>query len=64
MALDPDLLLLRDDGEDEFAGAKLEETEVRSVASNQSEMEYSSLQDMVRSCLLLYLVVGSLALPG
>ncbi|EDL35923.1 mCG3854, isoform CRA_a, partial [Mus musculus] len=46
MALDPDLLLLRDDGEDEFAGAKLEETEVRSVASNQSEMEYSSLQDM------------------
>lgn len=46
MALDPDLLLLRDDGEEEFAGAKLEETEVRSVASNQSEMEYSSLQDM------------------
>ncbi|OBS73029.1 hypothetical protein A6R68_12411 [Neotoma lepida] len=45
MALDPDLLLLRDDGEEEF-GAKLEETEVRSVASNQSEMEYSSLQDM------------------
>lgn len=28
------------------AGSKLEETEVRSVASNQSEMEYSSLQDM------------------
>ncbi|XP_005373742.1 PREDICTED: cell cycle and apoptosis regulator protein 2 isoform X2 [Chinchilla lanigera] len=46
MALDPDLLLLRDDGEEEFAGAKLEDSEVRSVASNQSEMEFSSLQDM------------------
>ncbi|XP_040827184.1 cell cycle and apoptosis regulator protein 2 isoform X2 [Ochotona curzoniae] len=45
MALDPDLLLLRDDGEEEF-GAKLEDSEVRSVASNQSEMEFSSLQDM------------------
>lgn len=30
------------------AGAKLEDSEVRSVASNQSEMEFSSLQDMVR----------------
>lgn len=30
------------------AGAKLEEAEVRSVASNQSEMEFSALQDMVR----------------
>lgn len=93
MALDPELLLLRDDGEEEFgrcrwvgwgmgagrrhpdsgprspvrtgarlavwplhlahlrlsvAGAKLEDSEVRSVASNQSEMEFSSLQDMVR----------------
>lgn len=85
MALDPELLLLRDDGEEEFgmcrpcaaaagsvagallsplcvwargsllhahlslpvAGAKLEDSEVRSVASNQSEMEFSSLQDMV-----------------
>lgn len=46
MALDPELLLLRDDGEEEFAGAKLEDAEVRSVASNQSEMEFSSLQDM------------------
>ncbi|XP_027453383.1 cell cycle and apoptosis regulator protein 2 isoform X4 [Zalophus californianus] len=46
MALDPELLLLRDDGEEEFAGAKLEDSEVRSVASNQSEMEFSSLQDM------------------
>lgn len=46
MALDPELLLLRDDGEEEFAGAKLEEAEVRSVASNQSEMEFSALQDM------------------
>lgn len=46
MALDPDLLLLRDDGEEEFAGAKLEDPEVRSVASNQSELEFSSLQDM------------------
>ncbi|XP_060011607.1 cell cycle and apoptosis regulator protein 2 isoform X2 [Lagenorhynchus albirostris] len=45
MALDPELLLLRDDGEEEF-GAKLEDSEVRSVASNQSEMEFSSLQDM------------------
>ncbi|XP_012889897.1 PREDICTED: cell cycle and apoptosis regulator protein 2 isoform X2 [Dipodomys ordii] len=45
MALDPDLLLLRDDGEEEF-GTKLEDSEVRSVASNQSEMEFSSLQDM------------------
>lgn len=42
------------------AGAKLEETEVRSVASNQSEMEYSSLQDMVRPGLLLCLVGGKL----
>lgn len=35
------------------AGAKLEDPEVRSVASNQSELEFSSLQDMVRpvSCL-------------
>lgn len=88
MALDPELLLLRDDGEEEFgvwwgdacggrlpdwpqcravspgrcglavpapssprafvAGAKLEDPEVRSVASNQSELEFSSLQDMVR----------------
>lgn len=31
-----------------LAGAKLEDSEVRSVASNQSEMEFSSLQDMVR----------------
>lgn len=46
MALDPELLLLRDDGEEEFAGAKLEDPEVRSVASNQSELEFSSLQDM------------------
>nr|XP_045735969.1 cell cycle and apoptosis regulator protein 2 isoform X3 [Mirounga angustirostris] len=46
MALDPELLLLRDDGEEEFAGTKLEDSEVRSVASNQSEMEFSSLQDM------------------
>lgn len=46
MALDPELLLLRDDGEEEFAGAKLEDSEVRSVASNQSEMEFSTLQDM------------------
>ncbi|XP_075412633.1 cell cycle and apoptosis regulator protein 2 [Tenrec ecaudatus] len=46
MALDPDLLLLRDDGEEEFAGTKLEDSEVRSVASNQSEMEFSALQDM------------------
>lgn len=46
MALDPELLLLKDDGEEEFAGAKLEDSEVRSVASNQSEMEFSSLQDM------------------
>ncbi|XP_068830728.1 cell cycle and apoptosis regulator protein 2 isoform X2 [Capricornis sumatraensis] len=45
MALDPELLLLRDDGEEEF-GAKLEDSEVRSVASNQSEMEFSTLQDM------------------
>uniref|UniRef100_A0ABI8A928 DBC1/CARP1 catalytically inactive NUDIX hydrolase domain-containing protein n=1 Tax=Felis catus TaxID=9685 RepID=A0ABI8A928_FELCA len=48
MALDPELLLLRDDGEEEFAGAKLEDSEVRSVASNQSEMEFSSLQDMAK----------------
>lgn len=34
------------------------------MASNQSEMEYSSLQDMVRPYLLLCLVVGRLALPG
>ncbi|KAM5264837.1 cell cycle and apoptosis regulator protein 2 isoform 2-T2 [Ctenodactylus gundi] len=45
MGLDPELLLLRDDGEEEF-GAKLEDSEVRSVASNQSEMEFSALQDM------------------
>lgn len=46
VALDPELLLLRDDGEEEFAGAKLEDSEVRSVASNQSEMEFSALQDL------------------
>lgn len=40
-------------------GVKLEDAEVRSVASNQSEMEFSSLHDVVsdRSCL-------SLLLPG
>ncbi|XP_022418638.1 cell cycle and apoptosis regulator protein 2 isoform X7 [Delphinapterus leucas] len=51
MALDPELLLLRDDGEEEF-GAKLEDSEVRSVASNQSEMEFSSLQDMAAALTL------------
>lgn len=35
------------------AGAKLEDPEVRSVASNQSELEFSSLQDMVRPVLRL-----------
>ncbi|XP_028921687.1 cell cycle and apoptosis regulator protein 2 isoform X1 [Ornithorhynchus anatinus] len=46
LSLDAELMLLRDEVEEEFAGAKLEDAEVRSVASNQSEMEYSSLQDM------------------
>ncbi|XP_038602845.1 cell cycle and apoptosis regulator protein 2 [Tachyglossus aculeatus] len=46
LSLDAELMLLRDEVEEEFAGAKLEDAEVRSVASNQSEMEYPSLQDM------------------
>lgn len=109
MALDPELLLLRDDGEEEFgkcgagprqrlpgsgallravwsdrgaslgpwgsplqahlrlsvAGAKLEDSEVRSVASNQSEMEFSSLQDMVRpSVPLRASVTGTLSMAS
>ncbi|XP_044519413.1 cell cycle and apoptosis regulator protein 2 isoform X1 [Gracilinanus agilis] len=46
LSLDAELLLLREEVEEDFAGTKLEDAEVRSVASNQSEMEFSSLQDM------------------
>ncbi|XP_074838021.1 cell cycle and apoptosis regulator protein 2 isoform X2 [Carettochelys insculpta] len=45
LSLEDDLLLLREDEEDDF-GVKLEDAEVRSIASNQSEMEFSSLHDM------------------
>lgn len=45
LSLEDDLLLLRDDEEEDF-GVKLEDAEVRSIASNQSEMEFSSLHDM------------------
>ncbi|XP_066495286.1 cell cycle and apoptosis regulator protein 2 isoform X2 [Tiliqua scincoides] len=47
LSLEDDLLLLRDDEEEDF-GVKLEDAEVRSVASNQSEMEFSSLHDVPR----------------
>ncbi|XP_065440618.1 cell cycle and apoptosis regulator protein 2 isoform X9 [Chrysemys picta bellii] len=72
LSLEDDLLLLRDDEEEDFgrsgaqhgwhvhlvglcrklalfvspAGVKLDDAEVRSIASNQSEMEFSSLQDL------------------
>ncbi|XP_062452967.1 cell cycle and apoptosis regulator protein 2 isoform X2 [Rhea pennata] len=45
LSLEDSLLLLREEEEEEF-GAKLEDAEVRSTASNQSEMEFSSLQDV------------------
>ncbi|XP_034617761.1 cell cycle and apoptosis regulator protein 2 isoform X3 [Trachemys scripta elegans] len=45
LSLEDDLLLLRDDEEEDF-GVKLDDAEVRSIASNQSEMEFSSLQDL------------------
>ncbi|TFK08166.1 acetylserotonin O-methyltransferase [Platysternon megacephalum] len=45
LSLEDDLLLLRDDEEEDF-GVKLDDTEVRSIASNQSEMEFSLLQDL------------------
>ncbi|XP_042327713.1 cell cycle and apoptosis regulator protein 2 [Sceloporus undulatus] len=47
LSLEDDLLLLRDEEEEDF-GVKLEDAEVRSVASNQSEMEFSSLHDVSR----------------
>ncbi|XP_053125441.1 cell cycle and apoptosis regulator protein 2 isoform X2 [Hemicordylus capensis] len=47
LSLEDDLLLLREDEEEDF-GVKLEDAEVRSVASNQSEMEFSSLHDVPR----------------
>ncbi|XP_062817110.1 cell cycle and apoptosis regulator protein 2 [Anolis carolinensis] len=47
LSLEDDLLLLREDEEEDF-GVKLEDAEVRSVASNQSEMEFSSLHDVSR----------------
>ncbi|XP_010211346.1 PREDICTED: cell cycle and apoptosis regulator protein 2, partial [Tinamus guttatus] len=45
LSLEDGLLLLREEEEEEL-GAKLEDAEVRSPASNQSEMEFSSLQDV------------------
>uniref|UniRef100_A0A8B9S8Q7 Cell cycle and apoptosis regulator 2 n=1 Tax=Apteryx owenii TaxID=8824 RepID=A0A8B9S8Q7_APTOW len=45
LSLEDGLLLLREEEEEEF-GAKLEDAEVRSTASNQSEMEFSSLHDV------------------
>ncbi|XP_028564753.1 cell cycle and apoptosis regulator protein 2 isoform X3 [Podarcis muralis] len=47
LSLEDDLLLLREEEEEDF-GVKLEDAEVRSVASNQSEMEFSSLHDVPR----------------
>uniref|UniRef100_U3F7W4 Protein KIAA196 n=1 Tax=Micrurus fulvius TaxID=8637 RepID=U3F7W4_MICFL len=47
LSMEDDLLLLREDEEEDF-GVKLEDAEVRSVASNQSEIEFSSLPDMPR----------------
>ncbi|XP_026539771.1 cell cycle and apoptosis regulator protein 2, partial [Notechis scutatus] len=47
LSMEDDLLLLREDEEEDF-GVKLEDAEVRSVASNQSEIEVSSLPDMPR----------------
>ncbi|XP_061449393.1 cell cycle and apoptosis regulator protein 2 isoform X2 [Rhineura floridana] len=48
LSLEDDLLLLREEEEEEDFGVKLEDAEVRSVASNQSEMEFSSLHDVPR----------------
>ncbi|XP_077662061.1 cell cycle and apoptosis regulator protein 2 isoform X2 [Eretmochelys imbricata] len=45
LSLEDDLLLLRDEEEEDF-GVKLEDAEVRSIASNQSEMEFSALHDL------------------
>uniref|UniRef100_A0A8D0L8T2 Cell cycle and apoptosis regulator 2 n=1 Tax=Sphenodon punctatus TaxID=8508 RepID=A0A8D0L8T2_SPHPU len=45
LSLEDDLLLLREEEEEDF-GVKLEDAEVRSIASNQSEMEFSSLHDV------------------
>nr|XP_020635995.1 cell cycle and apoptosis regulator protein 2 [Pogona vitticeps] len=47
LSLEDDLLLLREEEEEDF-GVKLDDAEVRSVASNQSEMEFSSLHDVAR----------------
>ncbi|XP_039210222.1 cell cycle and apoptosis regulator protein 2 [Crotalus tigris] len=47
LSMEDDLLLLREDEEEDF-GVKLEDAEVRSVASNQSEIEISSLPEMPR----------------
>ncbi|XP_070808348.1 cell cycle and apoptosis regulator protein 2 [Pituophis catenifer annectens] len=47
LSMEDDLLLLREDEEEDF-GVKLEDAEVRSVASNQSEIELSSLPDVPR----------------
>ncbi|XP_048368911.1 cell cycle and apoptosis regulator protein 2 isoform X2 [Sphaerodactylus townsendi] len=47
LSLEDDLLLLREEEEEDF-GVKLEDAEVRSVASNQSETEFSSLHDVPR----------------
>uniref|UniRef100_A0A8C8S882 Cell cycle and apoptosis regulator 2 n=1 Tax=Pelusios castaneus TaxID=367368 RepID=A0A8C8S882_9SAUR len=44
LSLEDDLLLLREEEEEDF-GVKLEDAEVRSIASNPSEMEFSSLPD-------------------
>ncbi|KAL7981364.1 hypothetical protein Chor_002260 [Crotalus horridus] len=46
LSMEDDLLLLREDEEEDF-GVKLEDAEVRSVASNQSEIEISSLPEML-----------------
>ncbi|KAJ7305183.1 hypothetical protein JRQ81_011089 [Phrynocephalus forsythii] len=48
LSLEDDLLLLREEEEEEDFGVKLDDAEVRSVASNQSEMEFSSLHDVTR----------------
>ncbi|XP_054854174.1 cell cycle and apoptosis regulator protein 2 isoform X2 [Eublepharis macularius] len=45
LSLEDDLLLLREEEEEDF-GVKLEDAEVRSVASNQSEIEFSALHDV------------------
>ncbi|XP_067399782.1 cell cycle and apoptosis regulator protein 2 isoform X2 [Emydura macquarii macquarii] len=47
LSLEDDLLLLQEEEEDDDFGVKLEDAEVSSLASNPSEMEFSSLHDII-----------------